>query len=148
MKTRFKPKGYTLVEVVAASVIIGVGLAAATSLSSTVMLQEELSWRVAVALNYQENATKLFQLGINPAVAAGSGPEVSIYDLMPRNPVMDDILVKTGDNYFTASSVASATVPLAGDMERASTSATIRNFSSSPTAGSTTVQEALRPTLR
>ncbi|MEQ1749960.1 MAG: prepilin-type N-terminal cleavage/methylation domain-containing protein [Prosthecobacter sp.] len=55
---------YTLIEVLAASAVVAVGMSAAVSLSSTLMLQEELTWRVAVVRNYQENMARLWLLGI------------------------------------------------------------------------------------
>jgi prepilin-type N-terminal cleavage/methylation domain-containing protein len=144
---RLRSRGYTLVEVLAATTIIGLGMAAATSLSTTVMIQEEVSWRVSVALNYQENATRLFQLGFNPT--AGSHPaEVSISQLMPRNPVIDEMLDMVGaDSLVATSSVANVNVPVAGAMQQATTAATISRFSSA-TNGSTTNQVILRPTAR
>lgn len=59
-------RGYTLIEVLAAAAVIAVGTGAAVSLSSSLMLQEELAWRVAITRNYQENMARLWQLGINP----------------------------------------------------------------------------------
>lgn len=58
--------GYTLVEVVIAGAVVAVGMAGAASLSSTMMAQQELSWRVSVARNYQENIVRLWQLGLSP----------------------------------------------------------------------------------
>ena len=58
--------GYTLIEVLATAAIIAVGTTAAVSLSASVMLQEELAFRVAVTRNYQENMIRLWQLGLSP----------------------------------------------------------------------------------
>ena len=49
---KFKKAGYTLMEVVAASAVLAVGMTGAVSLSSSIMAQEEITWRVAVARNY------------------------------------------------------------------------------------------------
>ncbi len=57
---------YTLIELLAAGAIISVGTTAMVTLSSTLMLQEELSIRVAVTRNYQENMVRLWQLGLSP----------------------------------------------------------------------------------
>ncbi|MDZ4404814.1 prepilin-type N-terminal cleavage/methylation domain-containing protein [Prosthecobacter sp.] len=57
--------GYTLIEVLAAGAIISIGTTAMVSLSSTLMLQEELATRVAVTRNYQENMVRLWQLGLS-----------------------------------------------------------------------------------
>jgi prepilin-type N-terminal cleavage/methylation domain-containing protein len=82
---------YTLIEVLAASSIIAVAMAASVSLSSTLMLQEELSWRVAVARNYQENMARLWQLGIST-----TAPSIrTVMTVMPdqaNNPVLNRII--------------------------------------------------------
>ena len=85
---------YTLIEVLAASSIIALSMAASVSLSSTLLLQEELSWRVAVVRNYQENMARLWQLGI----ATGTSRDTTVAALMPNtanNPVLNRILFTT-----------------------------------------------------
>ena len=69
--SRFKSKrlafwrcGYTLMEVLAASAVIGIAMAAMASLGGSLMMQEEITWRVAIARNYQENMARLWQLGL------------------------------------------------------------------------------------
>ncbi len=57
---------FTLVETLAATVIIGMAITATVALSTTMALQEELSWRTTVGLNMQENASRLWQLGLTP----------------------------------------------------------------------------------
>ena len=57
-------RGYTLMEVLASSAVVAVGMAAMASLTGTLMLQEELTWRVAVVRNYQENMARVWQLGL------------------------------------------------------------------------------------
>ncbi|MCX6853736.1 MAG: prepilin-type N-terminal cleavage/methylation domain-containing protein [Verrucomicrobia bacterium] len=82
---------YTLIEVLSASAIIAVSMAASVSLSSTLMLQEELSWRVAVTRNYQENMARLWQLGIST-----TAPSIrTVMTIMPdqaNNPVLNRII--------------------------------------------------------
>jgi hypothetical protein len=82
---------YTLIELLAASSIIAVAMAASVSLSSTLMLQEELSWRVAVTRNYQENMARLWQLGIST-----TAPSIrTVMTIMPdqgNNPVLNRII--------------------------------------------------------
>jgi prepilin-type N-terminal cleavage/methylation domain-containing protein len=58
--------GYTLIEVLAASTVVAIGMSAMVSLTGTLMLQEEMTWRVAVTRNYQENMGRLWQLGLRP----------------------------------------------------------------------------------
>ena len=69
--------GYTLIEVVASAAFLAVGLAGAVSLSSSMMAQEELSWRVSVARNYQENIARLWQLGLTPGEVMNLVPSAS-----------------------------------------------------------------------
>lgn len=64
--TARRAPGYTLIEVLAAAAIISIGATAMVSLSSTLMLQEEFSTRVAITRNYQENMARLWQLGVSP----------------------------------------------------------------------------------
>jgi prepilin-type N-terminal cleavage/methylation domain-containing protein len=75
---------YTLIEVLAASAVVAVGMSAAVSLSSTLMLQEELTWRVAVVRNYQENMARLWQLGIRDNDVLNFMPEQASNDILNR----------------------------------------------------------------
>ncbi len=58
---------YTLIEVLFAVGILLVGVAAAASLALALTAQEEISWKTSVALNHQEQAARLWQLGLTPA---------------------------------------------------------------------------------
>lgn len=60
-------RGYTLVETLLAAGILMVGIAAAASLALTMVSQEEANARVARALNLQEQAARLYQLGLEPS---------------------------------------------------------------------------------
>lgn len=83
---RLSAGAYTLIEVLAASAVIGIGMTAAVSLSSTLMIQEELSWRVAVVRNYQENMARLWQLGMSQS---------DVTNLMPSpadSPALNQVL--------------------------------------------------------
>ncbi len=66
LSTARRAPGYTLIEVLAAAAIVSIGATAMVSLSSTLMLQEEFSTRVAITRNYQENMARLWQLGVSP----------------------------------------------------------------------------------
>lgn len=63
LPTALRVSGYTLIEVLAASTVVAIGMSAMVSLTGTLMLQEEMTWRVAVTRNYQENMGRLWQLG-------------------------------------------------------------------------------------
>ena len=142
MKTKLRPNGYTLVEVLASAVVIGMGLAAAVSLSSTVMLQEEMSWRVSVALNYQENASRVWQLGFEPTEITGAN------GLMPMNPYMNQLMIAANNAVTFVNPGTDYTDPTAGDLEETTSTATVKNYSSAATNGSTTVTRIFRPTIR
>lgn len=66
--------GYTLIEVLAAAAVVAVSMTGAVALSSTLMLQEEYAWRVAVTRNYQENMIRLWQIGLSTAEVAALMP--------------------------------------------------------------------------
>lgn len=78
--TRTLSTGYTLIEVLAAAAVVSVGMAAAVSLSASLMREEELAWRVAVTRNYQENMARLWQLGM---ARPGSSLPSSITAVLP-----------------------------------------------------------------
>jgi len=62
-----KKSGYTIVEVMVAAGILVIGIAAAASLALTMVSQEEANARVARAFNIQEQAARLYQLGLEPS---------------------------------------------------------------------------------
>lgn len=98
--------GYTLVEVLVASAILLIGISAASSLSLTMVTQEELNYRISRSLGMLENYARLYQLGLDPgeiaaimpldpavssvtAVAANSGNLESQIFTMTISPVVD-----------------------------------------------------------
>lgn len=131
--------GYTLIEVVASASFIAVGMAGAVSLSASMIAQEELSWRVAVARNYQENIVRLWQLGLTPGevmnlIPAASG-NVKLAEVIGTLPT----LVPTGQINEDG----------LGVMESAVCSFTINTTNvAGAGAGGTTQVTAYRPTLR
>jgi prepilin-type N-terminal cleavage/methylation domain-containing protein len=137
-----RQKGFTLVEVLTSSVVIGMGLAAAVALSSTVMLQEEMAWRASVALNYQENVSRLWQLGFEPAEINGTN------GIMPMNTFMAQLMVAADNAVATVELSTAYTDPVAGQLQETTTIATVKNFSSATADGSTTVTSIFRPTIR
>ncbi len=64
-KIRRASAGYTIVEALVAAAILVIGVAAAASLSLTMVSQEEGNARVARAINLQEQAARLYQLGLS-----------------------------------------------------------------------------------
>ncbi len=79
--------GYTLIEALVASVILMIGISGASSLTLTLITQDEMSQRTAVALNTQENAAELFRMGLSAADIAA---------LLPDDPVTTTLTVTTG----------------------------------------------------
>lgn len=134
---RCSAAAYTLIEVLVAASLIGMAMTAAVSMSSTMMLQEELSWRVAVAMNYQENACRIWQLGLNPADVTAIMPDTK------GHPFLNEILEST------ASTVSLVTANQGGlaVMEGAVNSLQVANYANGP-AGSTTTVQLFRPTTR
>lgn len=79
MKTR---SGYTIIEVMVAAGILVIGIAAAASLALTMVSQEEANARVARAFNIQEQAARLYQLGLEPPeILAIIPPEPNVTSL-------------------------------------------------------------------
>lgn len=79
---RASNRAYSLVEVMVASAIMMIGVAAACSLSLTMVSQEEGNVRASRALNYFENTMALFQLGLSPAeISAIMPPEPSLVSI-------------------------------------------------------------------
>ncbi len=76
--------GYSLVEVLAASGIISIAVGAAAALSMVTVGQEESGNRVARAISIQENAGRMFRLGMSPA---------EIIRLLPPDPVVSSISI-------------------------------------------------------
>ncbi len=132
-------RAYTLIEVLAASAVIAIGMSAAVSLSGTLMLQEELSWRVAVVRNYQENMARLWQLGIRAqdvlTIMPAQSDNVLLNQVISGNPV----IIQTGTTNPTS----------LGSMQVAAVSASV-NISQDQTVeiqGATLTLSAYRPSL-
>jgi prepilin-type N-terminal cleavage/methylation domain-containing protein len=86
LKARLR-KGYTLVEVLVASAILGLAMGAAGSLAGTMNIQEEVARVNAVGTNYADNAAALWQLGQSEASIQALTPTVT------DNPDLSDAIV-------------------------------------------------------
>lgn len=62
-----KNSGYTLIETLVASAVMMVAIGAASSLSLSMVAQEEMSERSVRVINHLENAATLYQLGFSTA---------------------------------------------------------------------------------
>lgn len=84
LKNRATTAAYSLVEVLAASGIVAMGVGAAVALSFATTSQEETAHRAARALSIQENAARLFELGLSSN---------EVLRLLPPDPVVSAIAI-------------------------------------------------------
>ena len=135
---KLRKSGYTLLEVVAASAVLAIGMSGAVSLSSSIMAQEELTWRVAVARNYQENAVRLWQLGLSPTEVLQIIPSIT------GNARLTDIV-----SAVSLTPGATADVGSMGVMESATCGVTLNASGyAGAGAGNTNTVQAYRPYLK
>jgi type II secretory pathway pseudopilin PulG len=143
MKQR-KPHGYTFVEVLVASALVGAVIGGAVSLAGTANLQSEAARSTSLALNYQDNAARLWQLGLTPSEVVALLPDVT------NNSDLEAAIVPYGSAPGAQVSFTSAgTFTLGssmGSLEDITCSVTIRN----PTGGADRAVpvEIYRPTIR
>jgi prepilin-type N-terminal cleavage/methylation domain-containing protein len=71
-----KEAGYSLVEVVMAAAIVAIGVAAGAVMVNTLVVQEEMNAGAVRAANLQEQATRLYRLGL-------TNPQ-DIYNILPE----------------------------------------------------------------
>jgi prepilin-type N-terminal cleavage/methylation domain-containing protein len=77
---------YTLIEVLVASALIALVLAGAAAMALIVVTQEETGARVARVVNYQEQAVRLWQLGLEPS---------TIQTILPGEPAITSLAFDT-----------------------------------------------------
>lgn len=75
-------RGYTLIEALVASSILLIGIAAAGSMSLALITQEEINERSIIAVNYLDNAARLYQLGVDASEIQG---------ILPTEPIVDSL---------------------------------------------------------
>ncbi len=93
---RAQRAAYTLIEVLAAASIISIGTTAMVSLSSTLMLQEELANRVSITRNYQENTVRLWQLGLSTVQITALMPSLTQNAILQQAIYTNPVLVENG----------------------------------------------------
>ena len=86
---RIRVSAYTLVEALVGSAVLMIGISAAASLSLSLITQEEINERSVRALNYQDSAAMLIQLGV---------PSNQIAGLLPDEPVVNSISFVSKNN--------------------------------------------------
>lgn len=75
---RAKPSdmgAYSLIEVLVAAAILAIGISAAALLANTLLIQEQSNGYSLRAFNAQEQAARLWQLGLDPATITNILPE-------------------------------------------------------------------------
>ena len=137
-------RGYSLVEVVVSSALLGLAIGGALSLAATMNVQHAAAFSGAVSQNYHDNAARLWQLGLSPAEVLSVMPHVT------DNADLLDAIVPTGT--APGSQVAfgaSGTTTLAnsmGTVESVPCTMTIRNPVGA--ANRTLTLQVYRPTIR
>jgi len=74
-KYSFQPRGYSLIEVLIAGAILVIGVSAAAIMANALFVQEESNGYALRAFNAQEQAARLWQLGLSPATITNILPE-------------------------------------------------------------------------
>lgn len=142
--TQRHPGGYTILEVLVASAMIGVVIGGAVSLAGTMNLQGETAEVTAVALNYHDNASRLWQLGMTPSEVLAVMPHVT------NNSMLESSIVPYGTAPGTqVSFTGEGTTAMAnsmGTLEDVTCSVTIRNPVS--TTHQAVSSEVYRPSIR
>ena len=147
-------RGYTLAEVLVASAIISLAMGGAVRLIATMQIQEEAAREGSVAYNLQENAGRLWQLGLSPATVAKLIPVTTT----TAGAVINDDLASsvgsytdsTGDGFLDTISFGTVSTYTAannmGNLENISLTITIQN----PVGGATrtNIVQLYRPTIR
>jgi hypothetical protein len=141
---RLAGRGYSFAEVLVASSLLGLAIGGAISLSATMNVQQASASAGTLAQNFQDNAARLWQLGMSPTETLAVLPHVA------DNSRLKDALVPTGtgagDQVAFGTSSTTTLANNMGTLESVSCTVTIRN----PVGGTNranTVQ-VYRPTIR
>ncbi len=144
MMKRRKKNGYTLVEVLVASALLGLAIGGAVSLSATMNVQNVAALTSAVAQNYQDNASRLWQVGLTPSEALNVLPHVT------DNADLQDAIVPAGTapgQQVTFGTAGTTTLANSmGTLESIPCTVTIRSPVS--TTNRTLTLQVYRPTIR
>ncbi len=82
-------RGYSLVEVIIAGFLLVIAISAAAILARSITLNEEANTSVAKAINTQEQAAKLYSLGLTPAAITNILPEVFTTNTAPAEQTLN-----------------------------------------------------------
>ena len=134
-------RGYTFVEVLVASGIVGMAIGGAVRLVATMQVHEEAANDVAVALNLQDNAARLWQLGLTPT-------EVNnILPITTNNNDLAGSIVPYGTNSVSFGTAGTTTLANSmGTLENITCDVTIPNLGGG--ANRTSTVQTNRPSIR
>lgn len=140
-------RGYSLVEVIVAAALLGIGMTAAAIMVHAIVRQEESNTVHRRAANLQEQASRLFQLGMNADQIRNVLPENCVTDTTPTegtfhitfSPVVTNTINVQGTttNFTTQVEVTVNTLIYTGPPDGEGTSRHITNH-----------QTVVRPTIR
>jgi Tfp pilus assembly protein PilV len=141
---RLTGRGYSFVEVLMASALLGLSIGGAISLSATMNVQHASASAGTIAQNFQDNAARLWQLGMSPTETLAVLPHVA------DNARLQDAIVPTGTGAGVQISFGTAGITTLADsmgtLENVPCTVTIRN----PVGGAdrTNTVQVYRPTIR
>ena len=131
---RYGGLAYSLIEVLIAAGILLTGIAAVAMLANTMFLQQEANGRISRALNLQEQAATLWQLGLSPT---------TITNILPERCVASNAL---SDNTASVAFAANANITNLGSGAAESANMTVI-FHSATTADGTLIYQTNTVTI-
>jgi len=134
-------KGYTLVEALVASALLGAMIGSAVSMVGTMNLSERTAYAGTVALNMQDCAAHLWQFGLTPTEV------LSVLPNNTNNEFVDSSLVVTSSNSVVFGVATTTTLANSmGSLENISCTLTIKDQQG--VNNRTNVVQIYRPVLR
>ena len=100
--------GYSLVEVMIAGFLLVIAISAAAILARTIAVNEEANTAVTRALNTQEQAARLYSLGLSPTQITNILPEVFTTDAAPAEQTMNLTFALTNTNIANVGNLETA----------------------------------------
>ncbi len=91
-------RGYSLIEVVIAGFLLVIAISAAAVLARSIVAHEESNTIVSRAVNTQEQAAKLYSLGLSPTAITNILPEVFTTNTTPAEQTLNLSFVLTNAN--------------------------------------------------
>jgi hypothetical protein len=115
-------RGYTLVEALVASALLGAMIGGAVSMVGTMNLSERTAYAGTVALNMQDCAAHLWQLGLSPTEV------LTVLPNNTNNEFVDSSLVVNANNSVTfGTATTTALANSMGSLENISCTVTIKD---------------------